>query len=265
VRRFVLSIAALTLLVLPAGASGRADWWFATPGGAAYCGFDAKGWTCIRPQDGFWIRLVFGRRENIVDVRKGVSEAYRSNRERAVRTLRYGEEFVTSDAAIVTCWSRSSGVTCKHYLGLSFTIGRGGGYRIFHDAPGLPPNVTPLFKTGHGIYCGINRETFVPEQPSLDCWNPTDGLEIGIGYSSRRGSHNRNEEAIGFRPRGFRMLAYGEMLEWRCRHVTATTAERCSTSAAEPVFTCTSTRARLTCRNRGGHGFWASARSFYTF
>lgn len=263
--RFVLAVVAVTALVLAAEASSRSDWWFKTPGGAAYCGFDKKGWVCIRPRDGFWIRLVFGRREDVVDVRKGVSDAYRTNRERAVRTLRFSEEFETSDAAVVTCRSRRTGVTCNHYLGLSFTLGRNRGYRIFHDAPGFRPNVAPLFKTGHGLYCGIDRETFVPEQPSLHCWNPADGLEIGIGYSSLRGSHNRNEKAIGFRPRGFRTLAYGEALEWRCRRVTATTAEKCSTSAGEPVFTCTNTRARLTCRDQDGHGFWASARSFYTF
>jgi hypothetical protein len=61
------------------------------------------------------------------------------------------------------------------------------------------------------------------------------------------------------------VLDYGRTFTWRCRKVTAFLAERCSTNAGEPVFTCTSARSRLTCQNRNGHGFWASARSFYTF
>jgi len=73
------------------------------------------------------------------------------------------------------------------------------------------------------------------------------------------------EQALGFRARGFRLLGEDSTFVWRCRRVTAFLAERCSATSGEPVFTCTSTRARLTCRNRNAHGFWASRRSFYTF
>lgn len=183
----------------------------------------------------------------------------------AVEVLKFGRVQYTSDAAAITCWSRRTGLTCKQIGGLSFTLGRNGGYRIFYTAPGLPPNVRPLFRTDHGIYCGIDQDTLVPEYPTLDCWNPADGLVIGIGYPGARGRAGHHGLTIGFRPPGFPKPAYGRTSVWRCRKVTNFDAENCSQKVGEPVFTCTSTRAHLTCRNRNGHGFWASARSFYTF
>jgi len=264
VRRLALLALGVALLGTPAAASSH-NWWFKTPGGAAYCGVD-DGWVCMRPDDGFWVRFtgIYGSTAR-ADVRKGESDRYRDYGGPAPRTLGFGEFFTTSDAQIVSCWSRRTGVTCKLYDGLSFSLGRYRGYRVFWDAPGFPPNVLPLFRTGHGIYCGIDQDTLAPEYPTLDCWNPSDGLVIGIGYPGRSAGHRHSEKAIGFRPHGFRKLAFGEIFEWRCRKVTANYAERCSANTGETVFTCTSSRTRLTCTNRSGHGFWASARSFYTF
>jgi len=267
VRRFALLAVAVGVLATPAAASHN-NWWFKTPSGAAYCGIPEAGtWLCMRPEDGFWIRFVFGRREDDVDVRKGVSERYRGLHAPAPRTLGFGEVFTTSDAAIITCWSRRAGLTCKHYLGLSFSLGRGGGYRIFYDVPRFPLDVRPLFRTDHGIRCGIDRDTLAPENRGLQCWRADDGLLLGIAHddAGRRGGHARYEQALGFRPPGFPLLAYGRAFVWRCRKVTSLSAERCSTREGEPVFTCTNTRAQLTCHNRNGHGFWAGARSFYTF
>jgi hypothetical protein len=266
VRRIVLFAAlAVALQVSPAAAQSD-DWWFKTPGGAAYCRLETGAFLCMRPSDGFWIRLtrIFGRH---ADVRTGSSGDFRGFDGPAATVLGFGRVFYSSDAAAITCSSRKTGLTCKQIEGLSFTLGRERGHRIFYDAPGFPPNVQPLFRSSHGVLCGIDRENLEPSNPLLDCWRPADGLVLGIAHDSagNRGSHGRSEKAHGFRPPGFRPLASEDTFQWRCRDVTARLAERCSTSAGTPVFTCTSTRTRLTCRNRSGHGFWASARSFYTF
>jgi hypothetical protein len=263
-RLVTLAALAVALQATPAAAQSN-DWAFKTPGGAAYCRLEG-GFLCMRPSDGFWIRFtgVFGSN---VDVRVGSSDSFRGFDGPADRVLGFGRVFYSSDAAIITCWSRRTVLTCKEFEGLSFSLGRQRGHRIFYDAPGFPPNVQPLFRSGHGIFCGINRDNLEPANPVLNCWRPADGLSLVMAHDNagRRSEHHRREKAVGFRPPGFRLLASGGTFVWRCREVTATLAERCSRRAGEPVFTCTSSRARLTCRNRNGHGFWASARSFYTF
>jgi len=265
-RVVVFALAVVVVYALPASAAPRSDWWFKTPGGAAYCGSEVGRFLCVRPADGFWFRFtnVFGTH---ADVRKGRSNDFRGLREPAPRLLGIGEVFYSSDAAVITCRSRRTGLTCKHFEGLSFSIGRARGHRIFYEASGFPPNVQPLFKTSIGIHCGIDADNLEPSQPFLTCWRSTDGVVLGIlhGGGSRRGTHSRIEKAIDFRPRGFRLLGQDRTFEWRCRNVTALRAERCSMREGTAVFTCTNTHARLTCSNRRGHGFWASARSFYTF
>ena len=159
--RLALLVVAVALLATPAAASSD-NWWFKTPGGAAYCGIPKSGsWLCMTPDDGFWIRLT-GIYGSNTDVRKGYTDRFRGYRGPAPSTLGFGEVFYTSDAAAITCWSRRSGLTCKQIQGLSFWLGRNRGYRIFYSAPGLPPDVYPLFRTGHGIYCGIDADTLVP-------------------------------------------------------------------------------------------------------
>lgn len=180
--------------------------------------------------------------------------------------LHFGKVFSSSDASMITCWSRSSGLTCKHYDGLSFWIGRYHGYRIYYDAPGFAPDVRPLFQA-HGVRCGIRLDVLEPANPVLLCWRASDGLELSVahGNGDQGGLHTRQEKARGYRPGGFPALAGGRTFVWRCRQVDAMFAERCSTSAGAPVFTCTNDPSRLTCRNRGGRGFWVSESSFYTF
>jgi len=266
VRRLAVLALGIVLLSTPAAASSD-NWWFKTPGGAAYCGIPESGtWLCMTPDNGFWIRFTGTYGDN-TDVREGYDDRYRGYRGAAPRVLGFGQVFYTSDAAAITCWSRRAGLTCKQIGGLSFTLSRSGGYRIFYAPPGLPPNVHPLFRTRHGMYCGIDADNLEPAKPILQCWRPLDGLNLPIAHddAGRRVGHGRREMAVGFRPPGFRILAYGDTFEWRCREVTRRWADRCSTSVGTPVFTCTSTRARLTCTNLNGHGFWASARSFYTF
>lgn len=162
----------MVVYATPAAASAE-DWYFKTPGEAAYCRFENGAWLCMTPNDGFWIRLtgIFSDNDvdvfsdNDVDVRKGYSDRFRGYRDRAVQVLGFGRVQYSSDAAVITCWSRRTGLTCKHYEGLSFWLGRYRGYRIFYDAPGFPPDVRPLFRTGHGIFCGIDRDNLEPGKP----------------------------------------------------------------------------------------------------
>jgi hypothetical protein len=227
---------------------------------------EGNAFMCTTPNDGFWIRLtgIFG---DNVDVRKGHSKRFRGLHARAARVLGFGQVFYSSDAEVITCWSRRTGLTCKQFQGLSFWLGRGRGhgYRIYHDAPGVAPRVRPLFRTPHGMWCGI-ADSQEPSNPYLECWRPADGLVLGIAHDDAgRGSHSRNEKAIGFRPQGVRLLGYRGTFEWRCQSINPRFAKACSPTRGLPVFTCTSSRTRVTCRNRNEHGFWASRRSFYTF
>lgn len=264
-KRLLILVALAVVLQAAPAAAAPGDWAFKTPGGKAYCRLDA-GFLCMTPKDGFWIRLtrIVG---DHADVRTGYDERFRGDRGPADRVLGFGGVFISSDAAVITCWSRRTGLTCRHYEGLSFSLGRERGYRIFYGIPGFRPNVSPLFRSSHGIFCGIDRDNLEPANPYLRCWRPADGLLLGIAHddAGRRGGHDRSEQTLGFRPTGFRSLAADGTFAWRCRTVTTLFADDCSTSAGTAVFTCTSRRARLTCRNRNGHGFWASARSFYTF
>ena len=258
---------ALAVALQAAPSAGAQDGWaFKTPGGNAYCRYEVRGFLCMTPRDGFWVRLtrIYG---NHADVRTGRDDRFRGFRGPAARVLGFGSVFFSSDAQVITCRSSRSGLTCRHSQGLSFSLGRERGYRIFYGKPGFPPNVQPLFRSTHGVYCGINRDNLEPSNPLLSCWRPADGLVLGLSHPGgrQRGFHERSEQALGLRPRGFRPLAANGTFVWRCRRVTAFLAEQCSTTVGEAVFTCTSTRARLTCRNRDEHGFWASARSFYTF
>jgi hypothetical protein len=107
----------------------------------------------------------------------------------------FGKVFYPSDAATVTCWSRTTGLTCKHYNGVSFWIGRTRGYRIFYDAPGFVPHVRPLFRTSFGVRCGIELDNLEPANPVLLCWHPSDGLQLTIAHdrAGYGGQHSRAE------------------------------------------------------------------------
>ena len=246
-------------------AAGDYDWWFKTPGDAAYCRMESNAFRCVTPNDGFWIRLtgVFGERPG---VRKGYSSQFRGLRAPVPRLLGFGQVFYSSDAEAITCWSRRSGLTCKQFAGLSFWLGRYRGYRIYYDTPGVAPRVRPLFRTADDTRCGI-AESLEPSNPVLQCWRPADGLVLSVAHADagQGGGHHRNEKAIGFRPRGFPILGDGRTFRWRCRAVTPWLAERCSTVAGLAVFTCTNAQGRLTCRSRKKHGFWVSSRGFNIF
>lgn len=263
------TVAGLALAFLLTGASGGVtrDWAFRTSDGKAYCQMEFHrsvfdSFRCFRPSDGFWIRISpLSARARVTT---GYSAQLRGLRPRHVWLLNFGRQWFSSDAAIVSCWSRRTGLTCKQYDGLSFSLGRSGGYRIFYDAPGFRPDVEPLFRSGHGVWCGISRETLEPSIPNLLCWRPADGLQLTLTHGAGRpAGYERRDKARGYRPRGFRLLSYGSTFVWRCKRVDRDSAEDCSTTAGARVFTCTNERARLACRNRNGRGFWVNARSVY--
>ena len=237
-RRAVLAAAAAAALAVPGEA---AAWDFRTPGDAAYCRIEqgtGSAFLCMTPNDGFWIRL--SRLNGRADVAKGQAPRFRT-KPAGVRLLPFGRTWMSSDAAVVTCWSRRSGLTCRHYDGLSFWLGRFRGYRIYYDAPGFRPQVRPLFRTPFA-WCGSSA-TF--EGALLRCWSPLSGLELTL-TSSDAAEHGRRERAKGYRPRGFRLLARGRTFAWQ-------------------RISCRYDATRLTCRNARGRGFWMTARSFYAF
>jgi hypothetical protein len=178
----------------------------------------------------------------------------------------FGRSWLSSDAAIVSCVSRRAGLTCKHYDGLSFWLGRSRGYRIYYDAPGFPPDVHPLFRTD-SVWCGIDQAVLEDSNPILECWRPADGLELSVTHVEvrHRGRQGRREKAIGFRPSGFQRLRLGRSFVWRCTKIDSFSATHCSANSGQRVFTCHNGRAGLACRNRHGRGFWVNARAFDTF
>ena len=262
-------VVGLALLVTPASSAGTRDWAFRTPGGSVYCQMEFhrsvfNAFRCFTPKDGFWIRI--SPLSAQARVTTGRSDGLRGRRPAGVQLLSFGHEWFSSDAALISCRSRRSGLTCKEYDGLSFWLGNSRNYRVYYDAPGFRPDVRPLFRTGHGVWCGIDNETLEPANPNLLCWRAADGLQLSLRHGAGQAAgYERREKAKGYRPSGFRLLGYGSTLVWRCKKIDSVSAEQCSTRAGMPVFTCTSERSRLTCRNRAGRGFWFNRRSFSTF
>ncbi len=241
--------------------------WFRTPNDRAYCTFGDP-FVCFRPSDGFYIRLkgIFRKYPTFT---RGQSDRYRGYRNRRVDVLEFGQVRYSSDAEVITCWSRRSGLTCKHYeSGLTFWIGRRGGYRIYVPPPGRAPTVRPFFRTPFGAYCGLSVDNLEPSVPVLLCWTPRDGLLLSLvhGVSQPGAGYSYEEHVKGLRPAGYRLLAAGRDFAWRCRSVNPESAESCSTRWGIPVFTCKSRRDGLTCRNRRAQGFWIGrTRNFSVF
>jgi hypothetical protein len=263
-------VLAVLVGVVAAPAQARA-FDFKTPGEAAYCRMEfgrrgLDGLRCITPNDGFWIRLGGLAAGTNVRVTKGHAARYKGYRERTY-VLAFGRRWASSDAEVVVCRSRRTGLTCKHPLsGLSFWLGRYRGYRVFYDKPGYPIRVLPFFRTA-SVWCGLNRDTLEPDNPFFQCWHPGSGLLVGVAHddAGTGAGASRSEQALGFRPRGFRLLRSGTRFAWRCRTVTTNFAAGCSTRAGRPVFTC-SIRTLVRCTNARGRGFWIGPRGgFETF
>jgi hypothetical protein len=266
----LLTLAAIVVGVPVSGASVlRASEipWFRTPDDRAYCTFGDP-FVCFRPSDGFYIRLK-GIFQKYPTFTRGQSDRYRGYRNRHVDVLEFGQVRYSSDAEVITCWSRRQGVTCKHYdSGLTFWIGRRAGYRIFVQPPGRAPTVRPFFRTPFGAYCGLSLDNLEPSSPFLLCWTPRDGLLLSLVHSlsNPKAGYEYQEHVKNLRPRGYILLPAGHVFTWRCRSVGSGYAHRCSTRRGIPVFTCTSRVGGLTCRGRAGHGFWIGrARNFDVF
>jgi hypothetical protein len=267
----VCTAAAFVTVVAPSLARAESTPAFKTPGDAAYCQmefsrntFDA--FRCFTPNDGWWIRFT-GVMGHNVQVTKGYAPRYRSHRPSGFQTLGFGKNWTSSDAMAVTCWSRTSGLTCKQFDGLSFWIGRFKGYRIFVSPAGTRVEVArPFFRTSFGVYCGLGV-SMEPDAPYVQCWRPADGLELSLPHAvGYKASWRRNENDRGYRPTGHLLLMPSTRFSWTCESVETQFATGCTRNGSTmPVFTCTTTSSRLTCRNDTGHGFWISRTSFYTY
>jgi hypothetical protein len=265
----LLALAVIAVGVPAAGASvippSQTQWSFRTPDDGAYCAFSDP-FVCFRPSDGFYVQFkgIFRKYPKFV---RGRSNRYLGYQNARVPLLRFGEVRYSSDAEVVTCWSRRSGVTCKHYdSGLSFWIGRRSGYRIYVQPPGRAPIVRPFFRTPFGAHCGLSLDNLEPSAPVLLCWTPRDGLLLSLAHRASGAGYAYEENVKGLRPAGYPLLAAGRDFIWRCRSVGADFADRCSTTRGTPVFTCENRRNGLTCRNRRAQGFWTGHdRNFYVF
>jgi hypothetical protein len=259
-RLVVVTIAAGVALGAPPSAAASA-FDFKTPGEAAYCRMEFTGdrffaaFRCITPNDGFWVRIS-GRlyyTGSGVRITKGYSPRFKGYRER-MRVIGFGATWATSDAEVITCRSRRSGLTCRHPMsGLTFWLGRYRGYRIYRTKRGFPIRVQPLFRTSWA-WCGLNLES---DNPLLLCWHPASSLEVGVAHDHvGRVEAYRDAWARAYRPRGFHLVRAGARVSWRCRIVTKLTAGGgCSTRRGVPVFTCAISATRIRCTNRSGRGF----------
>lgn len=202
VRVFLVVTAAGVALVCPTAAHAFA---FKTPGEAAYCGLGFRGdFGCITPNDGFWIRFdgIYRAATNVT-VRKGYDRRYRRYHT-SLRVLGFGQRWASSDAELVVCVSRATGLTCKHPpSGLTFWLGRNRGYRIYYSTPGYPIRVRPFFRT-RTTWCGLLADTLEPANPAIQCWHPATGLIAGVAHDDADGGGvaSRSEQAKGHRPRG---------------------------------------------------------------
>jgi hypothetical protein len=65
-----------------------------------------------------------------VRIMRGFDDRLRGYRDRRVQVLRVGRSWSSSDAEVVKCWLRRGGLTCRHYYGGRFVLGRVRGSRI---------------------------------------------------------------------------------------------------------------------------------------
>ena len=85
---------------------------------------------CFTPNDGFYVKLS-GVLTRHARISKGYSGRFVGYRNLRIGLLAFGRPWCSSDAEIVTCRSRRTGLTCKHWLGRGWWLGRYRGYRVF--------------------------------------------------------------------------------------------------------------------------------------
>jgi hypothetical protein len=118
------ALAAAAAATVPT-ASAASEFGFRTPGTAVQCrmvfvGNVWKQFLCFRRDNGFYIRMtgVMTRHPRIT---KGFSSQL-VGRRLNLRVLPYGRAWFSSDAEIVTCRNRHSGLTCTHWRGHGWTL-----------------------------------------------------------------------------------------------------------------------------------------------
>jgi hypothetical protein len=91
-----------------------------------------SGFLCYRPRNGFFVRMASRDLSTRAPVRimRGFDERLRGYRDRRVQVLGVGRAWASSDAGVVKCLLRRGGLTCRHYLGGRFVLGRMRGSRI---------------------------------------------------------------------------------------------------------------------------------------
>jgi hypothetical protein len=92
-------------------------------------------WTdfvCFTPNDGFYVKMTnVLYPERGFRITKGYRQGFRGYRNLKAPLWGFGRTWYSSDAQVVTCKSRRTGLTCRHYQGHGWWLGRYRGYRIF--------------------------------------------------------------------------------------------------------------------------------------
>jgi hypothetical protein len=109
---------------------------FRTPNHAAYCRmlFRRNAWNgflCLTPNDGFWVKMTRVLGPGRVRVTEGYSPTFEDYRNSRARILGFGRTWFSSDAEIVVCNSQRTGLTCRHWQGRGWWLGRFHGYDVF--------------------------------------------------------------------------------------------------------------------------------------
>ena len=129
-----LASLAVAAALAASAASAASEFGFRTPGTNVQCRmvFVGNVWeqfVCFRRDNGFFVRMsgVMTRNPRIT---RGFSSRF-VDRRLNLRVLPFGRAWFSSDAEIVTCRNRLAGLTCTHWRGHGWTLGRRHGVRIF--------------------------------------------------------------------------------------------------------------------------------------
>jgi hypothetical protein len=90
-----------------------------------------RSFTCVTPNDGFYVRMV-----GLYKARPTITKGYRASFkgmgvDATEELLRFGSTWDPFGIGILSCVSRSTGLTCRHDSGHGWWLGRFRGYRIF--------------------------------------------------------------------------------------------------------------------------------------
>ena len=142
-KRLVAAVAFASTILAVEGAgalpAARFDYWFGfrTRGDRVYCFGSTRnhvwiGFICFRPRNGFFVKIEGRDLSAHVPVRitKGLDARLRSYHDRRVSVVPDGASWASSDAEMVKCRVRNTGLTCRYYYGGRFALDRISGSRI---------------------------------------------------------------------------------------------------------------------------------------